>query len=54
MQGRKKELVEKIEQRIEENQAKAEQYDDDAEHAAWFRGIATGYEGALELLEDHE
>jgi|GEM_PF-4287793 len=41
-------VIEEFEERIEANQEKAEMYD--GEKASWFKGIATGYRGALENL----
>lgn len=44
--------IQQMEERIEKNREKAEKYD--GEKGAWFRGIATGYEGALEVLREDE
>lgn len=45
-----KQFLEELESRAEENREKAQKYDGEKE--AWFKGIATGYEGAIEEICD--
>ncbi|MFB6199050.1 MAG: hypothetical protein ABEI52_12420 [Halobacteriaceae archaeon] len=51
----REDLLEEIEARIEKNKEKHEKYSGKSDRKAeWFNGIATGYQGAKELIENGE